>query len=112
RLICEDEAAVAVNPVGGCGAVAVFVVVFTPLPDAFTSIATSSHKSPPPLVVHLQVTEDADARTVELDAPVITLDMLMCQSCVQCHLDLSGTKTRHHCYRRRILRLLAVHRQM
>ena len=87
RLICEDEAAVAVNPVGGCGAVAVFVVVFTPLPDAFTSIATSSHKSPPPLVVHLQVTEDADAGTVELDAPVIALGMLMFQLCGQVGLE-------------------------
>ena len=77
RLICDDEIAVAVRPVGDPGAVD--DVVF----DACTSIAASSQRSPLPPAVQLQVTEPADVLIVELDAPVITLGMLTFHSCVQ-----------------------------
>jgi len=55
KLICDDEVAVAVRPVGDPGTVTV------PVPDDFTSIAASSQASPPPLAVQLQVTEPAEA---------------------------------------------------
>ena len=81
RLICDDDAAVAVSPVGDPGAVAVLPVI-----EDFTSIATSSQKSPP-LAVQLQVTEPAVVCTVELDAPVTALGMLTSQLCVQVGLE-------------------------
>ena len=56
KLICDTDAAVAVRPVGAPGTVAV-----VPVPDDFTSIATSSQASPPPLAVQLQVTDPAEA---------------------------------------------------
>ena len=77
RLICDEEDAVAVRPVGDEGTVAV-----VPVPDAFTSIATSSHMSPLPLAVQLQVTEPVDAGDVELDAPVTAFGMLVSHCCV------------------------------
>ncbi len=66
------------RPVGGCGAVAALVVA-----DDFTSIATSSQRSPLPLAAQLQVTGPADALIVELDAPVIAPAILISHSCVQ-----------------------------
>ena len=77
RLICDEDAAVAPRLVGDPGTVAV------PVPDALTSIAASSHMSPLPLAVQLQVTEPADACTVELDAPVTAFGMLVSHCCVQ-----------------------------
>ena len=50
RLICDVDAAVAVNPVGDPGAVDV-----VPVPDDLISIAASSHWSPL-LAVQLHVT--------------------------------------------------------
>ena len=55
KLICDDEVAVAVRPVGEPGTVAV------PVPDGFTSIAASSQESPPAFAVQLQVTDPAEA---------------------------------------------------
>src|SRR5438132_8238629 len=77
RLICDEETVVAVNAVGDDGAVAVVET------DAFTSIAASSHASPLPLAVHLQVTKPGDAGLVEVDAPVIALGILVSHLCVQ-----------------------------
>ena len=51
--------------------------------DAFTSIATLSQSSPPPLAVQLQVTEPDEARTLELEAPVIAFGTLTFHSCAQ-----------------------------
>ncbi len=52
-------------------------------PDAFTSIAASSQRSPVPLEVQPQVTKPAVALTVELDAPVIAPGTLTFHCCVQ-----------------------------
>src|SRR5438309_531424 len=76
RLICDEEIGVAERPVGDPGAVTDVI------PDAFTSIATSSQLSPV-LAVQLQVAEDADACIFELDAPVTAFGMLTSQLCVQ-----------------------------
>ncbi len=81
RLICDDEIAVAVRPVGDPGAVDDDVVF-----DACSSIAASSQRSPLPLAVQLQATEFGDALIVELDAPVIALGMLTSHSFVQVEL--------------------------
>ena len=78
RLICDDEDAVAVSPVGEFGAVGE-----VPVLDAFTSIAASSQRSPLPLAVQPHVTGPADDFTDELDAPVIAPAMLVFHCCVQ-----------------------------
>jgi hypothetical protein len=79
RLICDEDEAVAVRPVGDPGAVG----EVEPVPDAFTSIAASSHSSPLPLAVQLHVVDPANDFTNELDAPVIAPAMLASHCCVQ-----------------------------
>ena len=79
RLIWDDDAAEAVRPVGDPGAVVVVPPVADVTPDAFTSIATSSHKSPLPLAVQPHVTAPADVVLRELDAPVTALGILVSQ---------------------------------
>ena len=76
RLICDVEMLVDVRPVGAPG-----TVVVEPVPDAFTSIAVSSHWSPL-LAVQLQVTELGDGIIFELDAPVTALGILTSHCCV------------------------------
>ena len=77
---CELPA-VAVKLVGEPGAVGLLV------PDAFTSMATSSQRSPPPLAVQLHVAEPGEGVMVELDAPVIIFGTLMSHSCVHVGLE-------------------------
>jgi hypothetical protein len=79
RLICDEDAALAVSPVGDDGTVGVLP---EPVLDAFISTATSSHISPL-LAVHLHVSEPAVVCMTELDAPVILLGMCVSHCCVQ-----------------------------
>ena len=83
RLICDGEATVAFNPVGGCGMVPVITDVVC---VALISTATSVQRSPT-FAVQLHVTVLGDCTKIELDAPVIAFGMLMSHPCAHVGLE-------------------------